>query len=80
MLHVGGTYEHADGNTSLAASEGCFGITDGTSSETNPSNNYSNRVLGSIIDQANRSKTNKGKIEVIIEKRNSNERTNTKSN
>lgn len=80
MLHVGGTYEHSDGSTSCAASEGCFGVTDGNSSETNPSNNYSNRVLGSIIDQANRSKTNKGKIEVIIEKRNSKERTNTKSN
>jgi hypothetical protein len=26
MIHVGGTYEHADGTTSTAASEGCFGV------------------------------------------------------
>jgi hypothetical protein len=79
MLHVGGDYQHADGSTSCAASEGCFGITDGNSSSSNPSNDYSNKVLGSIIDQANKSKTNKGKIEIIIEKRNSTERTNTKT-
>ena len=68
-----------NGSTSCAASEGCFGITDGNSSSSNPSNDYSNKVLGSIIDQANKSKTNKGKIEIIIEKRNSTERTNTKT-
>lgn len=80
MLHVGGIYNHADGSSSYAASEGCFGITDETNSNKNPSNNYSNRVLGSIIEQANKSKTNKGKIEVIIEKRSSSERINTKNN
>ncbi|MFC4476477.1 RHS repeat-associated core domain-containing protein [Flavobacterium chungangensis] len=80
MLHVGGVYKHADGSLSYAASEGCFGITDENNSEKNPSNNYSNRVLESIIEQANKSKTNKGKIEVVVEKRNSKERTNTKSN
>jgi len=79
MIHVGGVYEHADGSTSCAASEGCFGVTDGTSSSTNPSNDYSNKVLNSIIDQSNKSTTNKGKIEVIIQKRSSSERTNTKT-
>ena len=79
MLHVGGVYEHKDGSTSLAASEGCFGITDGSSSESNPSNSYSNSILNKIINQANQSQTNKGKIEVIIEKRNTNEKTNTKN-
>lgn len=64
MMHVGGTYEHADGSMSTAASEGCFGVTDGRT----PSNNYSNNALETIIDQAGKSKTNKGKIEFIIEK------------
>jgi|GEM_PF-1510334 len=79
MMHVGGVYLHPDGSTSLAASEGCFGVTDGNSSETNPSNDYSNDAIGSIINQANKSKTNKGKIEVIIQKRSSSERETTKS-
>lgn len=79
-LHVGGIYNHADGSSSYAAFEGCFGVTNETNSAKNPSNNYSNRVLRSIIEQANKSKSNKGKIEVIIEKRSSNERISTKSN
>ena len=79
MIHIGGTYEHADGTTSCAASEGCFGITDGRSSETNPSNDYSNTILNKVINQANKSKTSKGKIEVVIEKRTPSERTNTKT-
>jgi len=76
MLHVGGVYEHTDGSTSLAASEGCFGITDGSN---NPSNDYSNSILNTIINKADQSKTNKGKIEVIIEKRNQNEKQDTKT-
>lgn len=79
MIHVGGVYEHANGTTSTAASEGCFGVTDGNSSDTNPSNTYSNNVLEKIINQANKSKTNKGKIEVIIQKRSAAERTTTKT-
>jgi RHS repeat-associated protein len=79
MLHVGGVYGHKDGSTSLAASEGCFGITNGSSSESNPSNGYSNSILSKIIHQANQSQTNKGKIEVVIEKRNSKEKPNTKN-
>jgi RHS repeat-associated protein len=78
MMHVGGVYQHTDGSTSMAASEGCFGVTEPGSSASSPSNDYSNRVIGSIIDQANKSKTNKGKIEVIIQKRNSNEKELTK--
>jgi RHS repeat-associated protein len=79
MIHVGGIYEHADGSTSCAASEGCFGVTDGKSSDTNPANDYSNTVLGKIIDQADKSKTNKGKIEIVIEKRSASERTDSKT-
>jgi hypothetical protein len=74
MIHVGGTYQHSDGSTSCAASEGCFGITDGNSSSSNPSNNYSNTVLNEIINQANKSKTNKGKIIIEIHKRSNSER------
>jgi RHS repeat-associated protein len=75
MMHVAGVYQHKDGSTSCAASEGCFGVTDGKSSPTNPSNAHSNDVLGKIKDQAAKSKTRKGHIEVVIEKRNKNERT-----
>ncbi|RYD59285.1 MAG: RHS repeat-associated core domain-containing protein [Sphingobacteriales bacterium] len=79
MIHVGGVYEHADGSTSCAASEGCFGITDGNSSDENPSNEYSNGILTTIVKKANQSKTNKGKIEVVIEKRDESERVETKT-
>ena len=75
MIHVGGEYKHADGSTSVAASEGCFGVTDGSV----PSNNYSNKVIGDIINQTDKSKTNKGKIEVIIQKRDKSERTLSKT-
>lgn len=71
MIHVGGEYKHKDGTTSLAASEGCFGISNKGNSKSNPSNSVSNNVLGRIINQANKSKTNPGKIEVIIDKRTS---------
>lgn len=78
MIHVGGIFKKADGKTKCAASEGCFGVTNGQSSTQNPSNDYVNQVLGTIINQADKSKTNKGKIEVVIEKRNSSERPDTK--
>jgi RHS repeat-associated protein len=79
MLHVGGYYKHADGTVSCAASEGCFGITNDKNSESNPSNDYSNEVLGKIIEQAEKSKTNKGKIEIVIEKRSASEKSETKT-
>jgi len=79
MLHVAGVYKHSNGTTSCAASEGCFGITDGNSSASNPSNEYSNNVLNKLISRADKSKTNKGKIEIIIEKRNKSDRTETKT-
>ena len=73
MIHVGGNYKHADGSTTVAASEGCFGVSNNNNSASNPSNSVSNNVLGRIINQANKSQTNPGKIEVIIEKRNQSE-------
>jgi RHS repeat-associated protein len=69
MMHVGGHYKHKDGTTTVAASEGCFGVVNNNNSATNPSNTVSNSMLGKIITQANKSTTNKGKIEVVIEKR-----------
>ncbi len=50
---------------------GCYGI---TNSDNDYSNDYSNRIIDSIINQSRKSKKEKNKIEVIIEKRNSNER------
>ena len=75
MLHVGGRFLHK-GRNAIAASEGCFGVTDGSD---NPSNDYSNDVLNSIINQANKSETDKGKIGIVIMKRNETERTRTKN-
>lgn len=73
MIHVGGNYKHADGTTSVAASEGCFGVSNKNNSASNPSNSVSNNVLGRILNQAKKSQTNPGKIEVIIEKRSQSE-------
>ena len=75
MLHVGGRFLNK-GRNAIAASEGCFGVTDGSD---NPSNDYSNDVLNSIINQANKSETDKGKIGIVIMKRNETERTRTKN-
>ena len=68
MMHVGGQYKHKDDTNSLAALEGCFGICNVGNSKSNTSNSVSNIVLGRIINQAKKSKTNPGKIEVIIDK------------
>ena len=73
MMHVGGVY-NLDGSKHYAASEGCFGI---TNSDVLPSNNYTNDILNSIIKQSQKSRTNKNRIDVIIEKRNVNERPQT---
>ena len=74
MMHVGGVYNY-NGSKHYAASEGCFGI---TGSDKLLSNDYTNGVLNSIIDQSQKSKTNRNRIDVIIEKRNANERPLTK--
>ena len=65
MMHVGGIY-NLNGKNHYAASEGCFGI---ANSDKFSSNAYTNKILDSIINQSQKSKTNKGRIDVIIEKR-----------
>ena len=75
MLHVGGIYKK-DNRLRYAASEGCFGI---TNTDKNSSNDYSNSTLNSIINQSQKSKTHKGRIDVVIEKRNKNERLQTQN-
>ena len=65
MMHVGGIC-NLNGKNHYAASEGCFGI---ANSDKFSSNAYTNKILDSIINQSQKSKTNKGRIEVIIEKR-----------
>ena len=77
MVHVGGNYEYK-GNNKVAASEGCFGICNPGNSSSKPSNSYSNNVLNTIQNQANKSQTNPGHIRVIIEKRTGNEYPTTK--
>jgi hypothetical protein len=68
MIHVGGDYTKK-GKQALAASEGCFGICNTGNSKTNPSNATTNNVMGSVINQDAKSKTNPGRIDVKIEKR-----------
>ncbi len=70
MLHVGGIYDLL-GEKKYAASEGCYGI---TNSDNDYSNDYSNKIIDTIIKQSRKSKKEKNKIEVVIEKRNANER------
>ena len=65
MMHVGGIC-NLNGKNHYAASEGCFGI---ANSDKFSSNAYTNKILDSIINQSQKSKTNKGRIDVIIEKR-----------
>jgi hypothetical protein len=77
MLHVGGYYNKS-GNTQLAASEGCFGIVNPNNSPTNTSNEYSNNILNTIINRSNSSQTDKGKILIIIQKREGNDYSKTK--
>ena len=75
MIHVGGICD-LKGSKHYAASEGCFGI---ANDDKTPSNNYTNKILNSIISQSKKSKTNKNRIDVVIEKRNTNERSRTKN-
>ena len=72
MIHVGGNYEKG-GKNSIAASLGCFGVCNTKNSSTNQSNSYTNKVMNAIQSQAAKSTTNPGKIEVIIQKRTTNE-------
>lgn len=75
MMHVGGIY-NLKGEYHYAASEGCFGI---TNSDKSSSNDYTNKILDSIINQSRKSKTNKNRIDVIIEKRDVNKIPQTKN-
>ncbi len=68
MLHVGGYYTAKDG-LHLAASEGCMGICNVNNSKSNPSNKYAAKVINTIINQAKKSESNPGKIEVILQPR-----------
>lgn len=75
MMHVGGIY-NLKGEYHYATSEGCFGI---TNSDKSSSNDYTNKILDSIINQSRKSKTNKNRINVIIEKRDVNKIPQTKN-
>tara|TARA_R110002049_G_scaffold286226_1_gene467888 strand:+ start:2895 stop:3947 length:1053 start_codon:yes stop_codon:yes gene_type:complete len=77
MIHVGGNYDK-NGSNRVAASEGCFGVCNDNNSSTNQSNSYSNNILKTIQNQADKSVTNPGHIRVVIEKREGNEYPKTK--
>lgn len=68
MLHAGGYYKYGS-KTNLAASEACFGIVNVGNSPNNPSNATVNNVVSAVVSQANKSQTNPGLIQVVVEKR-----------
>lgn len=65
MLHIGGMYVK-EGQTHYAASEGCEGIAENS---TSASNDYVDKVMTTLYNQSEKSKIAKGRIDVIIEKR-----------
>ncbi|MFC1226726.1 DUF6443 domain-containing protein [Pedobacter sp. BG31] len=65
-FHVGGYYKY-QGKTTLSMAYGCFGIVNKDNSPSNPSNVTVKNVLGTIIDQSNKSQTNPGRIDVVVE-------------
>ena len=69
MFHVGGNYKSASGKPALAGSEACFGIVNTGNSPRNPSNAATNSVVNSIVVQANKSQTNPGLIQVVVDPR-----------
>jgi hypothetical protein len=54
----------------LAGSEACFGIVNPGNSPKNPSNALTNSVINTIVGQANKSQTNPGLIQVVVDPRN----------
>lgn len=76
MIHAGGYYKYGS-KTNLAASEACFGVVNAGNSPNNPSNATVNNVVGTIVDQAKKSQTNPGLIQVIVKKRKEFERNKT---
>jgi RHS repeat-associated protein len=70
LIHVGAIYENEEeGVVRAGGSESCFGIVNKNNSKTNPSDNQTNKIISTIKEQANKSKTNPGKIKVIINSR-----------
>ena len=78
MVHVGGNYERG-GQNAVAASLGCFGIVNPNNSDTNQANSYSNNIINTAKNQAEKSQTNPGHIRIIIQKRDANEYPQTKT-
>ncbi|MBE9599477.1 hypothetical protein [Pedobacter sp. MC2016-24] len=70
MFHVGGNYTSAGGKPTLAGSEACFGIVNSGNSPKNPSNAATNSFINSVVGQANKSQTNPGLIQVVVDPRN----------
>lgn len=70
LIHVGAIYANdEEGVIRAGGSESCFGIVNENNSKTNPSDNQTNKIINTIKGQANKSKTNPGKIKVIINNR-----------
>lgn len=68
MLHIGGWYKTTQ-DFRLSASEACFGIVNPNNSKANPSNAETKSVIERIVSQADNSQTDKGRIDIIVEKR-----------
>jgi hypothetical protein len=56
-------------NLRLSGSKVCFGIVNPNNSKANPSNAETRSVIEKIVSQADKSQTDKGRIDVTVEKR-----------
>ncbi|NQX42971.1 RHS repeat-associated core domain-containing protein [Pedobacter steynii] len=70
MLHIGGWYNTVSG-LQLGGSLACFGIVNEGNSKTLPSNSTAKDLIIAILEQANKSTTDNGRIDFIIDKRES---------
>lgn len=70
-IHVGGNFQNGAG-TSIVGSEACFGCVNPGNSPNNPSNATTKTVVNTAIDQAAKSITDPGRIDVVVQRRGAN--------
>ncbi len=67
-VHVGGNFTNGAGS-SVAGSQACFGIVNPGNSPSNTSNTMTGNVINTAINQANKSQTDPGRIDVVVQRR-----------
>lgn len=69
MIHVGGHYNNETYGSSVAASEGCFGIVNSGNSQSNPSDPETIRVMEKILEMSEASNVRPNYILIKLRKR-----------